>query len=43
MFEYMPSEHLQPKGKGLKEYCELNTLAMAFLNPGVLNLLASEG
>ena len=41
MFEDMPPEHREAIEQGLKEYCELDTLAMVFLYQGVLDLLAS--
>lgn len=42
MFEDMPPEHREAIEQGLKEYCELDTLAMVFLYQGVLDLLASD-
>ena len=40
MFEDMSPEHREAIEQGLKEYCELDTLAMVFLYQGVLDLLA---
>ena len=39
MFEDMPPEHREAIEQGLKEYCELDTLAMVFLYRGILDLL----
>ena len=40
MFENMPQQQRETLEQGLKEYCELDTLAMVFLVQGVQNLLA---
>ena len=39
MFEDMPPEHREAIEQGLKEYCELDTLAMVFLYQGLRDLL----
>ena len=39
MFEGMPPEHRAAIERGLKQYCELDTLAMVFLYQGVKDLL----
>ena len=39
MFEDMPLEHRRAIEQGLKEYCELDTLAMVFLYQGLRDLL----
>ena len=39
MFEDMPPEHREAIEQGLKEYCELDTLAMVFLYAGVVDLI----
>ena len=42
MFEDMPPEHREAIEQGLKEYCELDTLAMVFLYQGICDLLAGN-
>jgi hypothetical protein len=42
MFEDMPSEQRKTIEQGLKEYCELDTLAMVFLYEGIGDLLATS-
>jgi hypothetical protein len=39
MFEDLPPEHRESIEQGLKEYCELDTLAMVFLYQGIKDLL----
>ena len=39
MFEDMPPEHREAIEQGLKEYCELDTLAMVFLYAGIVDLI----
>ena len=42
MFEDMPSKQRETIEQGLKEYCELDTLAMVFLYEGIGDLLAAS-
>ena len=39
MFEALPKAHRDSIERGLKEYCELDTLAMVFLYQGVVDLI----